>query len=153
MELAAHRDTLYFNLAPAGHPRVIVFAGFSGRHLLRLLVGQHLSLERRQLVLHVGHGLLQVVLFGVDDVLVLCGVLLDVEEHELGVLSSRLGFFRCSGRGVVPSSCKQNQQEAVFVVVSSRVNSGLPSVLLRFWGGCGGGGSGTREGKDDVSLV
>ena len=55
-----------------------------------------------QLLLHLLHDLLRLSTLSAD-VVVLLRVLLDVEQHVLGVLPRRLGFVGHAGRGVVPS--------------------------------------------------
>ena len=69
------------------------------------LLGRHRwinpALVGSQLFLHNPQDLLDSRLSA--DVVVLLGVLLDVEQHELGVPPTGLGFGGHSGRGVVPS--------------------------------------------------
>ena len=88
-------------LAPPRHPGIVMILRKSGFERIDLARFDSLELVGSQLFLHILQDLLDSRLSA--DVVVLLGVLLDVEQHELGVLLTRRGFGGHSGRGVVPS--------------------------------------------------
>ena len=88
-------------LAPPRHPGIVMILRKSGFERIDLARFDSLELVGSQLFLHILQDLLDSRLSA--DVVVLLGVLLDVEQHELGVLPTGLGFGGHSGRGVVPS--------------------------------------------------
>ena len=88
-------------LAPPRHPGIVMILRMCGLDRLDLARFENVELVGSQLFLHNLQDLLDSRLSA--DVIVLLGVLLDVEQHELGVLPTGLGFGGHSSRGVVPS--------------------------------------------------
>ena len=88
-------------LAPPRHPGIVMMNRISGLDLRGGDRWINHFLVVSQLFLHILQDLLDSRLSA--DVVVLLGVLLDVEQHELGVLLTRRGFGGHSGRGVEPS--------------------------------------------------
>ena len=88
-------------LAPPRHPGMVMMPRISGRDRIGCDRWNNLAHVVSQLVLHFLQDLRDSRLSA--DVVVLLGVPIDVEQHELGVIPTRLGFGGHSGRGVVPS--------------------------------------------------